>query len=437
MRAACETARAGVAAAALLALAAGGAAADVVHLVDGEPIEGRVVREDPRGFVVETAIGRVVLSRSQVAFIDRKPWTPPSPRNAAAPPPAPSAPGVTAAPAGAAPEATPAAASGTAAAPPEETREGLEKAKAAVGDLAQAPDPNHTEAAMKALAALGPDGFRALEEVLADRSLPEKTRGEVVQALGRVGDPRALPLLAAILRDEREPESVRYCASVGISFFRKKAGPAREALEEALARDASATVRQGAAIALGYLGDAASLPSLLEALGDASSTVRADAGKAFLACAPRPLPAERKEELLASARARPLAREQAAVIVAAAAAPEDLPVLISFAQDEVPEARRAAMTALGAFSDEQSRDALVRGLSDGAPPVRAAAASSLGRRKEKGSIERLIELLRDPETVVQTAARQALVSVTGESLPIAYRPWRAWWLAQGKERFAD
>ncbi|MGD8239484.1 MAG: HEAT repeat domain-containing protein, partial [Armatimonadota bacterium] len=115
----------------------------------------------------------------------------------------------------------------------------------------------------------------ALIEALSDASA--WVREAAAQALGLIGDSRAAAPLAKALQDV--DRHVRKRAASALILL-PPSPEAFAALSEAAVNDTSSAVRRYAVEALGWFGDAAAVPTLIDALGDPeSSEVRAAAAR--------------------------------------------------------------------------------------------------------------------------------------------------------------
>lgn len=105
---------------------------------------------------------------------------------------------------------------------------------------------------------------------------PEDLRANAAEALGRIGNPSAAPVLMTLLKDDLE-SSVRRAAAEALGYL----GDAQAAavLESAI-QDRNEEVRQQAVWALGHLGYTNAIPSLAKALHD-----RDDSAQFAAACA--------------------------------------------------------------------------------------------------------------------------------------------------------
>ncbi|MEN6516831.1 MAG: HEAT repeat domain-containing protein [Methanospirillum sp.] len=101
-----------------------------------------------------------------------------------------------------------------------------------------------------------------------------QVRRAAARVLGEIGDPHAIEPLLHALKDSRA--NVRAAAVSGLV---KIGGPAVDPLIATLG-DFDIHAREGAAVALGKLGDARAVEPLIAALGDSDERVRSAAGDA-------------------------------------------------------------------------------------------------------------------------------------------------------------
>ena len=189
-------------------------------------------------------------------------------------------------------------------------------------------------------------------------------REAAAEALGTLGDPRAVEPLIAALQDENS--DVRRAAAEVLG----EVGDSR-AMEPLIAtlRDEADGVREAAAQALGEIGEPAVGP-LIAALRDEDSAVR------------------------------PVAIHVLGVIWGL---PE-----VSRLADEDLSVRRAAAGALGELGDPRAVDALMAALQDRDDSVRKAAARAMGEIGDSRAVESLIRALWDKNGGVGQAAAHAL-----------------------------
>lgn len=242
---------------------------------------------------------------------------------------------------------------------------------AAVGDVS----PDVARAALRRLVPLaGPVEIAALRERLLELDIG--LVGDVAAALRELGDADAPPLAAAGLEAR---------------------SPAR---------------RQKAALALRELGDPASRPVLVRALGDGTAPVRRLAVEALAR-----LPAE--PESLAACR-RALADQDASVRVAAVRAlagadPAAQESLRPLAADPAGSVRAALASVACALDTETA----ARMLDDADADVRVAALAALAGCPGAVAAPALLERLRDASWHVRRAACDAAAAAGGEEAEAA------------------
>ncbi len=171
-----------------------------------------------------------------------------------------------------------------------------------------------------------------------------KTRWQAAQALGELGDPRAIEPLIEALEDTNQ--WVRIVAAEALGQLR-----ARQAVEALILclDDPSIWVRRAAVVALGEIGDPRAVPPLVERLLHHPSTE---------------WPVE-----LRDVAARALGR----------LGPPALEALTAALEDEDKWVRQAAVRALGQMGNPQAADALIAVLDSDEPWLRSAAVQALAR----------------------------------------------------------
>jgi HEAT repeat protein len=139
--------------------------------------------------------------------------------------------------------------------------------------------PEVRAAAISALPGLGDRGaVEALLEALADKN--DEVSRAAAQALGVLGDGRAVGPLAAIVEDATRTDLLRYDAARALAALGDAQGV--PTLVRALS-DSDAFLRQVAAQALGELKAKEAIPALRQALTDADEGVRTKATEALAA----------------------------------------------------------------------------------------------------------------------------------------------------------
>lgn len=280
--------------------------------------------------------------------------------------------------------------------------------------------------AVRTLVALGSSAVADLTSVPAD------SRGlvDVLQALGRIADPRAIPFLARLVEHPRRA-------------VRAEATRALEALGTlAIAPLVDHVVRRSAGVleaahALGNLGDARAAGPLAALLRHPRDDVRHAAASGLI-------------------RIGPAAVEPAAVVLASGGlgAFEAASVLARIHDDAVepplraalvhgpPEIRRAAAIGLGQLLDRHAPPELIACAADPLPSVRAAALWALGRRRDQAGADAAITAARADDAPVRRAAARALGQLAPDApvlrdllddpLAPGVRATASWALSQGR-----
>lgn len=214
----------------------------------------------------------------------------------------------------------------------------------------------------------GQEGLTAshAEEVQALSAADPEARAAAACALGRRRAVEAIPALVALLGDESPVRPLRCWASGNWN-------PALESFKQP-------SPGEQAAIALAAMGRPAVEP-LIEALGDASPSVRRNAAWAVGEVTGVP----------------PFGRAKA------------VPPLVSLLRDSDEWVRAASARALGELRDARAAEELVAALADASGRVRELAAWALGEMKEERAVENLSGLLAsDAQAGVRTMAAWAL-----------------------------
>jgi HEAT repeat protein len=268
-------------------------------------------------------------------------------------------------------------------------------------------------AAAEALGKLGdPQAVPALIGALGEWGdlWSENVRRAAAEALGKLGDPQAVPALIQALGDS--DWDVRRAAAEALA---KIGTPAVPALIQALG-DSDWDVRRAAAEALGAIGDPQAIPALIQALGDSGWDVRRAAAEALGAIGdPQAVPplsvwAHAGEDAardalqtlghpmldLPQAVAQVVAQGAWGVLIRALTCTQVREVVVGLGAPAVPaliqalgdsdwDVRRAAAEALGKLGDPQAVPALIQALGDSDRDVRRAAAEALGATRRPPS----------------------------------------------------
>jgi hypothetical protein len=236
----------------------------------------------------------------------------------------------------------------------------------------------------------------------------ERVRAGCLEVLGRIADPASIDAIFQSLLDRNR--AVRAKAARAASMFDKAVvGPRRAAGVER-----RSTVRDGYALALGYLGDLAHLPLLLKQADDPGSDVDRAAASYALG-------------LLGQVT------------------PDVVRVLVEgVVNDAFRDLREASARALGRLAPRM--DPATR--SDvGAAMAKAVQRYASGRDilalqlrfvPSRRTVEVLLEFLGDRDRSVSSSCWEALKMVTGEDLPRDVEQWRGWWqIASSQPRWRD
>jgi HEAT repeat protein len=317
-------------------------------------------------------------------------------------------------------------------------REGAAEALARIGE-ARAVGPLLTaledgdsyvrKAAAEALAKIG-DG-RAVEPLItALKDEDRVVRGAAAWALGQMADERAIEPLMTALGDREAcvralggPDPPKALARIG--------RPAVEPLIGAL-RHNDSRVRQGAAEALGLIGDVWAVKPLTKRLRDKDGDVRSAAAEALGhlgdARAVKPLieALQRRDSAMRPEAAEALGkiRDVQAVKHLIAVLRDEKPLVRwiplrdrSFGEyDRASDARQRAGEALGRIGDRRAVEPLIAALSDRDSDVRHAAAVALGKIGDPMALSHLEQVAREdkgkmrlwPREKVADAAKQAI-----------------------------
>lgn len=240
-----------------------------------------------------------------------------------------------------------------------------------------AEDPGLRARAAESLGFRGqPEAVGPLLEAWAKPELLPEVRGAIVTALGRLGDPGALPALRDCLAGERDDR-----------------------------------VRGGCAAALGAIGDEAALPDLFAVLeADSSVLVIAETVDALGGFSSAPA-----VERLAAIAAGPdpgLAARAVAALGRTGAAAAAAPVLAALDRAEGEQERAIAVEALGRLAVPEAADPLSRLLArSDDPALKIRIAVALGAIREGSARASLVALLDDPLPAVQWYALDSLAAL--------------------------
>ena len=267
-----------------------------------------------------------------------------------------------------------------------------------------------------------------------------------LEALGRMGEERAVPLIVAALEDENAQElsaagitALAGCGPAGQKALltRLRQGAVNErrqvvrllartpeshqpltreleaatqtALNEAL-EDSDGEVR---ALALGILGGTLSAGRIAEMMADPESTVRS-AGIALLAAHANADQAEIWQALLNDPQ--PSVRAKAVTALPSLMGQKSLSRLARALADHHQEVAVAAVEALGVLDNPAAQGILadLAGQTELEPLLRVAAVEALHDRATGPARERLLELLFNQEPAIRQASLEALAGRPGQ-----------------------
>lgn len=270
-----------------------------------------------------------------------------------------------------------------------------------LGVLRNSTAPGTRAAVANAAEGLGGHGVDVLVAALDDRD--GDVRKSAVQALGRVGDDRAVSALVTGLGDRASDvraATQRALEDVGEAAFAPLVG--------ALS-DQNPTARQMAVEVLGRTSDARAIGPLTGALEDAYPVVRLAAVEALgLIGSPAAL-----EPLLATLADPDVFVHHAAVRALRRASALTAKSAIAGLGDSEEGWWRAIGPAMGDIAYSRGLGALLAKLDHPEQQVQRLAASALGRIRDARAVEPLVAKLDDPHLGVRLEAASALVSIGG------------------------
>jgi HEAT repeat protein len=185
--------------------------------------------------------------------------------------------------------------------------------------------------------------------------------------------------------------------------------PALEAVVAAL-RHVEQSVRQHAAMALGFLDQPEAVPPLLAAMRDDAGRVRASAARAL-----GQIEDGRASQALAGALKDVdwEVRQQAAWALGQLERPDSVDALAGALADEHPKVREMAAWALGQIERRSAVPALIKALKDVEWKVREKACWALGQIGDPSSADSLAGALKDEHPKVRKNAAWALGEMKG------------------------
>lgn len=250
-------------------------------------------------------------------------------------------------------------------------------------------------------------GFHSIIAALNDSD--ETIRAYSVDALGRLGDARAIPVLIKSLRDL--DIYVRKTATVSLQQFGWQPKTKEEQVIYAIARQAwdecihigsptvpmliecldieNDAIRIRIANALGQIGDVRAVPKLITYLEDDNENVR----------------------------------ENIAEALGLIGDPHAVPALIVCLDDMDDWVRSHAALALGQIGDPNAVPTLIESLEDDNEYVRARTVEALGLIGDIESVPMIIECLTDEDRFVRDSASDTLASIASPQAMAALGAW--------------
>ena len=279
---------------------------------------------------------------------------------------------------------------------------------AAAEALGRLGDPRAVEPLVRSLADAGRDVRSAHREDLCwtDRDVDERWAGRDVrrtaaEALGELGDPRAVESLVRYLADA--DAGVRVAAAEALG----RLGDPRavEPLTRIILADADASVRRTTAEALGRLGDPRAVEPLVRVLADADASVRRTAAE-VLGKLGDPRAVEPLAQVLADTDAS--VRRVAAEVLGRLGDPRGIDLLVRDLAAAHPSKHQDGVIALVHLGGPRAVEPLTRSLADADASVRRTAAEVLGELGDPRAVDPLARVLADADARMRWAATQAL-----------------------------
>ncbi len=262
------------------------------------------------------------------------------------------------------------------------------------------------ERTVQRLAALGPVALDPLLHLLrAERGtmLEIRRAGLAAQALGRMGDVRAVPVMLEALRDQRESYAPVRAVVAGV-LGQLKAEGAATIYERALLHHSGDDWQADAAL-LGTVRLETIVEALVGALSDPVAEVRvAAAGACIDLCLEDAPPALLFAGTSGAAAGLPADEQQSARLVLRQA----VEPLIAALKDTDAAVRCAAVTALGWIADPRAVKPVIRCLQDADESCRCAAVRALGLLRSPAALKPLARAVADPSSEVRRQAAEAL-----------------------------
>ncbi|HUB06384.1 MAG TPA: HEAT repeat domain-containing protein [Myxococcales bacterium] len=247
------------------------------------------------------------------------------------------------------------------------------------------------------------------------RSLPLLALVFALGALGKEGPSpaRLSPEQFSLLAERLEHgESFKVRIQAALILGEGGGPPAEPVLREVLRDDANPSVRAAAALALVDLDGLASVPPLVEALGDEDGFVRGEVGKALSVLAQREGSGLALPLANALANASDAAKPIGLAVLSGLGSP-GADGLVTLLGDSSSTVRAAARSSLEALPKAVAGQALERGIRNGSFGVRAIAAQLAGEWRDAAALPALADAAADATEVpeVQEASRRAIAEM--------------------------
>ncbi|HEV3027023.1 MAG TPA: HEAT repeat domain-containing protein, partial [Planctomycetota bacterium] len=395
-------------------LAAPAAAQDVVwietqfhrvHLRNGNFIDGKIVLVNDREVRLDVAPGQISFRRDMVDRIElmkmrslgEKPKLDPPLRRT--PPRETSSAG--------APAAATNRPRASSLAEPSLDRGSKERVEEILGRLRIA-NPDQKDDLVAELARLGPGAAPYLASQLG--SVDDESCQRLSLALIKLKEPSALPYLVEALEDDRPYVRIHALLVIGETGTPEFASPVRARLS-----DRQDAVRASAIAALDRLGDANSLPEILDCLDSQDGAVRVAAINAALDLGRKSGKLERTAEGLRKALDNASGKGTLDFIsaIGRTGRQEQWTYIAPFLRDADPKTRATAAAALAGLAAPASEElVLTRLAQEDDKRTRVQLAAAVRELKASKAIEPLIGWLRSEDPDIAGAAEMALRGIT-------------------------
>jgi HEAT repeat protein len=229
-------------------------------------------------------------------------------------------------------------------------------------------------------------------------------RSRAAIALGRIGDPKAIPPLLNSLKDREDEVRIAACLSLGLF---KDPGTFDE-ITNVLLDDPKIEVRQAAANALGNTQHPKAVPYLLEALHDSYWWYERESAAGDLLKAIEKMGSAAVDPLIEALQDKEGAvRKFAVILLGKIKDPRAMEPLAMAQYDLYHEVGSASAEALAGFG-APAIPLLTEALSHPEMWIRIHAVRALGQMKESQAVSLLLNMLHDPEREVK---KQTIISL--------------------------